>query len=114
VEGYDASGITLRFFAWVDQGTSDLGKVRSEAIHAVRTRLADAGIATPRNIQYSASIDDAAPPASPSRSPRAGGDAVADTSVNHELDAHLAAEQQAHASEDLLPVESGGPEAAAS
>ena len=47
VDAYDAGGITLRFFAWVDQRQCDLGKVRSEAIHAVRTAWptggADAG-----------------------------------------------------------------------
>ena len=107
VEGYDASGITLRFFAWVDQRNSDLGKVRSEAIHAVRSRLAEAGISTPRSIQYTAALTDAAGsgPAAPSE----GSDAGADTSVNHELDAHLAAEQRAHADEDLLPAEPPGP-----
>ena len=100
VESYDAAGITLRFFAWVDQRTSDLGKVRSEAIHAVRARLAEAGISTPRNIQYTATLPDASAADAP-----VPPDTVADTSVNHELDDHLAAEQRVHAGEDLLPAE---------
>jgi small-conductance mechanosensitive channel len=108
VDAYDAHAITLRFFAWVDQRQSDLGKVRSEAIHGVRTRLADAGVKAPRNIQYTASL--------PEERPEQAGSGVADatppgttadTSVNHELDAHLAAEQRAHAGEDLLPAEGG-------
>ena len=111
VEAYDAGGITLRFFAWVDQRRSDLGKVRSEAIHSVRTRLAGAGISTPRSIQYTSTLDDAAAaaavPAPPA--PVAGDDAAADTSVSHELDDHLAAEQRAHAGEDLLPTEPAAP-----
>ncbi|NLA69294.1 MAG: mechanosensitive ion channel [Gammaproteobacteria bacterium] len=101
VEAYDASAITLRFFAWVDQRESDLGKVRSEAIHAVRTRLAEAGVRAPRNIQYTAALDEA--PAVPAASTPGGAPAAADTSVNRDLDAHLAAEQRAHAGEDLLP-----------
>ena len=108
VDAYDAAGISLRFFAWVDQGRSDLGKVRSEAIHAVRTRLEEAGISTPRNVQYTAVLEDV--PRTPASLPiapatQAAPEGVADTSVNHELDDHLAAEQQAHAGEDLLPVE---------
>src|SRR5690606_25179479 len=97
VDAYDASGITLRFFAWVDQRESDLGKVRSEAIHAVRTRLAEAGVRTPRHIQYTAELrDDGAAPGHRPHAP----EAAADTSVNRDLDAHVAAEQRAHAGED--------------
>ncbi|WP_165942296.1 mechanosensitive ion channel family protein [Luteimonas terricola] len=107
VEAYDASAITLRFFAWVDQDASDLGKVRSEAIHAARTHLAEAGIATPRNIQYTAMLADEARAPS-SQPPHTADDAAGDTSVNNELDAHLAAEQRAHADEDLLPAEPAG------
>lgn len=99
VDAYDASAITLRFFAWVDQGRSDLGKVRSEAIHAVRTRLAEAGVQPPRNIQYTASLDDL------QAHPEGDHGAPGDTSVSHELDEHIAAEQRAHADEDLLPAE---------
>lgn len=101
VDAYDAGGITLRFFAWVDQRQRDLGKVRSEAIHAVRTSLADAGVRTPRNIQYTTElVDGAAPAPHPHPHPR---EAAADMSVNRDLDAHLVAEQRAHADEDLLP-----------
>ena len=107
VEAYEASAITLRFFAWVDQAASDLGKVRSEAIHAVRTRLAEAGIATPRSIQYTAVLADE-DPARAAQSPPATDKAAGDTSVNNELDAHLVAEQRAHAGEDLLPAEPAG------
>jgi len=105
VEAYDAGGITLRFFAWADQRRSDLGKVRSEAIHSVRTRLSAAGISTPRSIQYTSTLDDAAAAVPVPQAPVAGDDAAADTSVSHELDDHLAAEQLAHAGEDLLPAE---------
>ena len=108
VDSYDASAITLRFFAWVDQGRSDLGKVRSEAIHAVRTRLAGAGVNTPRIIQYAATLPEDAPGAGArdAARPRVA-EPAADTSVNRDLDAHLQAEQRAHAAEDLLPAEDG-------
>jgi small conductance mechanosensitive channel len=110
VDAYDATAITLRFFAWVDQQRSDLGKVRSEAIHGVRTRLAEAGIRAPRNIQYTAALpEEAAVPAESGLAESTLGDATADTSVNHDLDAHLAAEQRAHAGEDLLPAEAMPP-----
>ena len=104
VDAYDAGGITLRFFAWADQRQSDLGKIRSEAIHAVRTRLAESGVRTPRAIQYTASLD-AAPPGTAAMQSRPEATATADTSVSHDLDAHLADEQRAHAGEDLLPVD---------
>ncbi|QDW67624.1 mechanosensitive ion channel family protein [Luteimonas granuli] len=110
VDGYDATAITLRFFAWVDQRESDLGKVRSEAIHAVRTRLQQAGISPPRNIQFTASLpaaEVAAPPVAGMTQAPADGTSRGDTSVNRDLDAHLAAEQRAHAGEDLLPGEAG-------
>lgn len=107
VDSYDAAGITLRFFAWVDQTRSDLGKVRSEAIHAARTRLAEAGVSAPRNIQFTAVLPEAEaealPVAGAARARDRGG--PVDTSVNHDLDDHLAAEQHAHAGEDLLPQE---------
>src|SRR5690606_30477840 len=104
VDSYDTTALTLRFFAWVDQRESDIGKVRSEAIHAVRTRLAAAGVRTPRNIQYTAIITDQEALAEPGAA-EAGPEPPADTSVNTDLDAHLAAEQRAHAGEDLLPAE---------
>ncbi|WP_165942236.1 mechanosensitive ion channel family protein [Luteimonas arsenica] len=107
VDAYDASGITLRFFAWVDQRRSDLGKVRREAIHAVRARLAECGVSTPRNIQYTANLADAPLHPAEEAPALAGMDSVADTSVDRDLDAHLAAEQRAHAGEDLLPAEDG-------
>lgn len=102
VEAQDAAAVALSFFAWVDQERSDLGKVRSEAIHGVRVALEGAGIRRPRTIQYTAELEDAsAPPLAPCAPDEAA--PPADTSVSHELDDHLAAEQRAHASEDLLP-----------
>ncbi|MBB1471751.1 MULTISPECIES: mechanosensitive ion channel family protein [unclassified Luteimonas] len=100
VAEYDASGLTLRFFAWVDQRQADPGKVRSEALHVVRTALAEAGIEAPRAVHYVAPLPQAAMPAA--------AEAVgppADTSVNRDIDAQVAAEQRAHADEDLITDE---------
>jgi small-conductance mechanosensitive channel len=110
VDGYAATALTLRYVAWVDQRGSDLGKVRSEAIHAVRTRLREAGVSPPRNIQFTASLPEAgkvALPVAARAQASADGAGRGDTSVNRDLDAHLAAEQRAHAGEDLLPGEAG-------
>ncbi|MBJ6980810.1 mechanosensitive ion channel domain-containing protein [Luteimonas sp. MC1572] len=100
VSSYDASGLTLRFFAWVDQREADPGKVRSEALHVVRTALAEAGIEGPRTVYYVGPLpQDAAMPVAGSTS------LPADTSVNRDIDAQVAAEQLAHADEDLITDE---------
>lgn len=100
VSSYDASGLTLRFFAWVDQREADPGKVRSEALHVVRTALAEAGIEGPRTVYYVGPLpqDSAMPVAGSTSLP-------ADTSVNRDIDAQVAAEQLAHADEDLITDE---------
>ena len=47
VHEYTPAGIVLRFFGWVDQRDSDLGKVRSEAIRAVKAALDKAACVAP-------------------------------------------------------------------
>jgi small-conductance mechanosensitive channel len=101
VADYDASGLTLRFFAWVDQRKTDPGKVRSEALHVVRSAFAAAGIEGPRTVYYVGPVPETG------RTPAADSDArvPADTSVNRDIDAQVAAEQRAHADEDLITDE---------
>ena len=99
-DGYAANGgITLRVFGWVDQRQSDLGKVRSEALRAVKAGFAMADIAAPRAIQfvYTAPAGGGGAPAmaSPAEPVRSG-----DTTVNHDIDRQLAAAQRA--SEDNM------------
>lgn len=99
-EGYAASGgITLRFFGWVDQRESDLGKVRSQALRAIKAGFADARIAGPRAVQFvytaPAAAAEASAPEAPPEPARTG-----DTSVNHDIDRQLAAAQRA--SEDNM------------
>ena len=112
VKGYEAGGLDLQFFAWVDQRDSDLGKVRSEAIHAVRTAFATAGIESPRAVQYVVPLPgEAHPRAGTKHAPAVK--SSADTSVNRDIDAQLAAERRAHAGEDLIRPE-GAPAPGAS
>lgn len=106
VKGYEAGGLDLQFFAWVDQRESDLGKVRSEAIHAVRTAFATAGVESPRAIQYVAPLADDTPAAGSGIHAEAA-PAPADTSVNRDIDAQVAAEQRAHAGQDLIHQDDG-------
>lgn len=106
VKGYEAGGLDLQFFAWVDQRESDLGKVRSEAIHAVRTAFATAGVESPRAIQYVARLADDTPATGSGKHAEAA-PAPADTSVNRDIDAQVAAEQRAHAGQDLIHQDDG-------
>lgn len=101
VHEYTPAGIVLRFFGWIDQHHSDLGKVRSEAIRVVKGAFAKAGIEAPRTTSHvvlqrepaAADVDKVEP----------GNDrAQADTSVNHDIDAQLAAAQYASHDDNLL------------
>ena len=49
---YGATGIQLRFYGWVDQRATDIGKIRSEAIRRTKAAFADAGIAAPRTVYH--------------------------------------------------------------
>jgi small-conductance mechanosensitive channel len=95
---YGAAGIQLRFFGWVDQSLSDLGKVRSEAIRRVKSAFAGAGIEPPRTIYHVV--------ATRGRDAQAL-DAMlephndADTSVNRDIDAQVA-QARADAGQNLL------------
>ncbi|WP_368563832.1 mechanosensitive ion channel domain-containing protein [Pseudoxanthomonas sp. UTMC 1351] len=82
IEDYAADKIVLRFYGWVDQRKNDIIKVRTESIHAVKATYQGRAAQT------------AAAPAPE----RIGGD----TSVNHDIDAQLAAERRAHGERDLL------------
>ncbi len=101
-ENFVASGISLKFYGWVDQRSSDIGKVRSEALRAVKGAFAKAGIEAPRSVQYvfttpvppSAITDVRRIPAEPADQ--------GDTSVNHDIDPQLAAAQQATDRKNLL------------
>ena len=94
VQEYTPGGIALRFFGWIDQRESDLGKVRSEAIRLVKAAFAQRGIESPRTTYHvlTARDPDAGAPAGHAE-PEHSRDA--DTSVNRDIDEQLAQAQQA-------------------
>lgn len=108
VAEYGAAGIQLRFFGWVDQRDSDLGKVRSEAIRRVKSAFAQAGIEAPRTVYHivasrtrDAQVVDAV------LEPENG----ADISVNRDIDAQVVAARAASATQNLLQTETRKPDA---
>lgn len=104
VQEYDGTAAKLQFFGWINQRGTDLGKARSAAIHAVRTRFAEAGILdAPRSVQYIARLSDYDPMRE--RAAASADEALPETSVNRELDAQVEAERRAHADVDLIGSE---------
>jgi small-conductance mechanosensitive channel len=101
-ENFVASGISLKFYGWVDQRSSDIGKVRSEALRAVKGAFAKAGIEAPRSIQYVFTAP--APPSGMIDVRRTTEEPTdqGDTSVNHDIEPQLAAAQQATDKKNLL------------
>lgn len=103
---FGAAGIQLRFFGWVDQRETDLGKVRSEAIRRVKSAFADAGIEAPRTVYHivTSRQRDALEIEAISE-PENG----ADTSVNRDIDVQVAAARADVAGQNLLQPESPRP-----
>lgn len=99
VQEYGTNGIVLRFFGWVDQRNSDLGKVRTEAIRRVKGAFARAGIEAPRSTHHILTSRRADPPPPPGTEPPQAG---ADTSVNRDIDRQLALAQEAAAADTNL------------
>ena len=103
---FGAAGIQLRFFGWVDQRDTDLGKVRSEAIRRVKSAFADAGIEAPRTTYHivtsrqrdALEIEAISEP-----------DNGADTSVNRDIDVQVAAARADVTGQNLLQPESTQP-----
>lgn len=81
------SGIQLKFYGWVDQRASDLGKVRSEAIRRVKAAFGNAGIEAPRTV-YHVLTTPAPQPVDEASEPVLNGHV--DTSVNRDIDDQLA------------------------
>lgn len=102
-DGYMGGGIQLRFHAWVDQRQSDLRKVRSEAIRAVKSAFEKAAINAPQPVQY---VFTAPLPAEAAR--RLGVQAMqepggsGDTSVDRDIDQQFDEQRVAHDDENLI------------
>jgi len=99
-DGYSAKGIDLRFYGWIDQRCSDLTKVRSEALRAIKGAFGHNGVHGPETVVYLA--PDAVRPSTPAAAHVDGDDACGDTSVNRDIDAQLAAAQRATDERNLL------------
>lgn len=99
-EDDDGTTVRVRFFGWVDQRESDIGKVRSEAIHQVREAFSSNGIIGPRQLHYVASLS-GEETAAPSR-PAPADDGEVDTSVVRDIDDQVRAERREHSKEDLI------------
>ncbi|UNK41131.1 mechanosensitive ion channel family protein [Luteimonas sp. S4-F44] len=86
---FGPSGSVLRFFGWVDQRKSDLGKTRGEAIRRVKGAFWRAGIQGPRNTTHVVlTRDEGAVPNHHDIEPATS--VGVDTSVNRDIDEHVA------------------------
>lgn len=104
---FGAAGIQLRFFGWVNQRESDLGKVRSEAIRQVKATFANAGVEAPRTTYHVVSAregDTQAVETTTETSPNG-----VDTSVNREIDVQVAEARADDAGVNLLQPDAGKP-----
>lgn len=92
------SWVTLRFFGWVNQEAADYGKVRSEAIRLVKTRLDAEGVAMPppeHLIRYREDV--------PALTPEAARDPVQlEVSPDRSLDVQIEEDRRVSEEEDLL------------
>ncbi|MGY1409090.1 mechanosensitive ion channel family protein [Luteimonas sp. A611] len=101
VHEYGTAGIVLRFFGWVDQRESDLGKVRSESIRLVKAAFARQGIEPPRSTHHILTAHQPADEA-PATQPEPVHGTETDTSVNRDIDRQLARAQEAAAADTNL------------
>jgi len=92
-DGYSLKGIDLRFLGWVDQRRNDVGKVRSEALRAVRGAFAQAGVHGPEAVRYRQEDKQAGHE-----------DKSVDTSVNRDIEEQLAEAQRASDDDLLAPT----------
>ena len=88
---FGSAGTVLRFFGWIDQRESDLGKIRSEAIRLVKGAFWRAGISGPRTTNHvvlSRADDDGAAALRDDAEPATS--IGVDTSVNRDIDSQVA------------------------
>jgi small conductance mechanosensitive channel len=107
VQEYAPSGITLRFFGWIDQRGSDLGKVRGEAIRQVKVAYGKAGVQAPRTVSHVILARETGTDERVAMHVEAGS---ADTSVNRDIDQQLAAAQRASDDDNLLDGKKPSPD----
>jgi small conductance mechanosensitive channel len=103
---YGAAGIQLRFFGWVNQHETDMGKVRSEAIRRVKAAFAEAGIEAPRTVYHVVSTRDAHDGGATNEPLNHG---IVDTSVNRDIDVQIAESKQNTGGRNLLDPQNTTP-----
>jgi len=96
------AGIELRFYGWVDQHASDLGKVRSESIRMVKAAFARAGIESPRTVYHILASREPGPAATAPKPLEPTHAAAVDTSINRDIDDQLADAQRADSARNML------------
>lgn len=116
------SWVTLHFFGWVDQDSADFGRVRSEAIRAVKHALEDADVTMP-SPEYSLVMNEPPTPTadapeerpaaevgpSPATEPPGGVElAQEDVSVDRTLDEQIDEDRRSSDEEDLLSGSESG------
>jgi len=101
-DGFTGGGLSLKFYGWIDQRASDINKVRSEALRAVRSAFAKAGIEAPRSVQYVITQPMQAVAGATLAPAAAEPEGGADTSVNRDIDPQLAEAQHATDDSNLL------------
>lgn len=99
---YGANGVVLRFFGWVDQRHSDLGKTRSEAIRLVKGAFWRDGIQGPKTTTHVVLAREEKT-ATPTVDHEPATSVGVDTSVNRDIDRQVAEVQSTDAN-NLLPL----------
>ncbi len=92
------AGIVLKFYGWIDQRESDLGKTRSEAIRQTKAAFAREGIDAPRTVYHIARLPDDRE----STMTESDQNGDSDTSVNREIDEQVAAARAGASGQNLL------------
>lgn len=100
---FGANGSALRFFGWVDQRHSDLGKTRSEAIRLVKGAFWREGIQGPKTTTHVVLARDEETAVSALADPEPATSAGVDTSVNRDIDRQVA-EVQSTDTRNLLTL----------
>ncbi len=101
---FGANGIQLRFYGWVDQHQTDMGKVRSEAIRQVKAAFADADIEAPRAV-YHVIATRARDGAEAESAIEPMNHETVDTSVNRDIDVQIAETKQNADGRNLLDAQ---------
>lgn len=103
---YGAAGIQLRFFGWVNQHETDMGKVRSEAIRRVKAAFAEAEIEAPRTTYHVVTTRGAHEEEAADEPLNHG---IVDTSVNRDIDVQIAESKQNTGGRNLLDPQNSAP-----